>query len=97
MPVFHFEKISPPVRRARFRRLHKKQRGVIVQILDRFVEARVKRALQEEKGVIAAQRRHQPADRALSMRFSACAAAGCSSPRSGDAAPAPARARDRRR
>jgi hypothetical protein len=31
----------------------KKQRGVIVQILDRFVEARVKRSLREKKGVIA--------------------------------------------
>jgi hypothetical protein len=30
----------------------KKQRGVIIQILDRFVETRVKRSLLEEKGVI---------------------------------------------
>jgi len=50
-----FEKISPPVRRGPILSIEKKQRGVIVQILDRFVEARVKR--REEKGVIA---RHQP-------------------------------------
>ena len=32
---------------------NKKQRGVIVKMLDRFAEARVKRPLKEEKGVIA--------------------------------------------
>ena len=57
MPVFTFEKISPPVRRGPIPSIDKKQRGVIVQILDRFVEARVKRAMREEKRVIA---RHQP-------------------------------------
>jgi hypothetical protein len=62
MPAFSFEKISPPVRRGPIPSIEKKQRGVIVQILDRFVEARVKRTLREEtmreeKGVIA---RHQP-------------------------------------
>jgi hypothetical protein len=50
MPAFTFEKISPPIRRGPLPPIAKKQRGVIVQILDRFVEARVKR---EEKGVIA--------------------------------------------
>ena len=54
MPAFTFEKISPPIRRGPVPPIVKRQRGVIVQILDRFVEARVKR---EEKGVIA---RHQP-------------------------------------
>jgi hypothetical protein len=49
MPVFTFEKISPPVRRGPLPPIVKKQRGVIVQILDRFVEARVKRTLREEK------------------------------------------------
>jgi hypothetical protein len=39
----------------------KKQRGVIVQILDRFVEARVKRALREDKGVLA-RRQSKPTD-----------------------------------
>ena len=53
MPAFTFEKISPPVRRGPIAPIVKKQRGVIVQILDRFVEARVKRTRREEKGVIA--------------------------------------------
>jgi hypothetical protein len=55
MPAFTFEKLSPPVRRDPVAPIaNKKQRGVIVQMLDRFVEARVKRTRQEaEKGVIA--------------------------------------------
>jgi hypothetical protein len=53
MPAFSFEKISPPVRRGPVPSIVKKQRGVIVQILDRFVEARVKRTLRVKKGVIA--------------------------------------------
>jgi hypothetical protein len=57
MPAFTFEKISPPVRRGPIPSIAKKQRGVIVQILDRLVEARVKRSMREEKGVIA---RNQP-------------------------------------
>ena len=60
MPAFSFEKISPPVRRGPVPAIVKKQRGVIVQILDRFVEARVKRSMLEEKGVIA--RRRKPPD-----------------------------------
>ena len=55
MPAFTFEKISPPLRRGPVPAIVKKQRGVIVQVLDRFVEARIKRTL--EKGVIA---RHEP-------------------------------------
>ncbi|MHB8271331.1 hypothetical protein [Bradyrhizobium sp.] len=51
MPAFTFEKISPPVRRGPIPPIVKKQRGLIVQILGSFVEARVKR--REEKGVIA--------------------------------------------
>jgi hypothetical protein len=61
MPAFTFEKISPPIRRGPIPSIVKKQRGVIVQILDRFVEARVKRSLREEKGVIA-RRQHKPPD-----------------------------------
>jgi hypothetical protein len=62
MPAFTFEKISPPIRRGPLPPVVKKQRGVIVQILDRFVEARVKRTMRdEEKGVIA-RRRHRPPD-----------------------------------
>jgi hypothetical protein len=55
MPAFTFEKISPPVRRGPIAPIVKKQRGVIVQILDRFVEARVKRTLIREKGVTRRQ------------------------------------------
>jgi hypothetical protein len=53
MPAFTFEKISPPIRRGPIPPTAQKQRGVIVQILDRFAEARVKRGLREKKGVIA--------------------------------------------
>jgi hypothetical protein len=53
MPAFTFEKISPPVRRGPIPPIVKKQRGVIVQILGRFVEARVKRNLRAEKRVVA--------------------------------------------
>jgi len=54
MPAFTFEKISPPVRRGPIPPIVKKRRGVIVQILGRFVEARVKRTRRgQEKGVIA--------------------------------------------
>jgi hypothetical protein len=48
MPAFTFEKISPP-RRGPIAPIVKKQRGLVVAILDRFVEARVKR---DEKRVI---------------------------------------------
>jgi hypothetical protein len=53
MPAFTFEKISPPVRRGPVPAIEKKQRGVIVQIIDRFVETRVNRTLRKDKGVIA--------------------------------------------
>jgi hypothetical protein len=53
MPAFTFEKISPPVRRGPLPPIAKKQRGVIVKILDRFVEARVKRDSRKDKGVTA--------------------------------------------
>jgi hypothetical protein len=51
MPAFTFEKISPPVRRGPIPPIVKKQRGLIVQILDSFVAARVRTT--QEKGVIA--------------------------------------------
>ena len=51
MPAFTFEKISPPVRRGPIPPIVKKQRGLIVQMLESFVEARVKRT--QKKGVIA--------------------------------------------
>ena len=50
MPAFTFEKISPPAGRGPIAPIVVKKRGVIVKILDRFVEARVKR---DEKGVVA--------------------------------------------
>jgi hypothetical protein len=59
MPAFTFEKISPPVRRGPLPPIVKKQRGVIVQILGRFVEARVKRSMKKGKGVVA---RRKPSD-----------------------------------
>ena len=57
MPAFTFEKISPPVRRGPVPPIATKQRGVIVQMLDRFVEARVKRTRHGDEGVIT---RHEP-------------------------------------
>ena len=51
MPAFTFEKISPP-RRGPIAPIVKKQRGLVAVILDRFVEARVKRSvIQERRGV----------------------------------------------
>ena len=60
MPAFTFEKISPPIRRGPLPPIAKKQRGVIVQILDRFVEARVKRTLREDKAIIARREQRLP-------------------------------------
>jgi hypothetical protein len=59
MPAFTFEKISPPADRGLIPPVaNKKQRGVIVQILDRFAEARVKRTLKAEK--VVARSPHSP-------------------------------------
>ena len=56
MPVFTFEKISPPIHgvasssiAASSAPATEKPRSVIVQFLDRFVEARVKRTVISEK------------------------------------------------
>ncbi|WP_431014939.1 hypothetical protein [Bradyrhizobium pachyrhizi] len=49
MPAFTFEKISPPVRRGPIAPVEQKQRGVIVQMLDRLVEARARRAANQDK------------------------------------------------
>jgi hypothetical protein len=49
MPAFTFEKISPPVARVSNPPAEKKPRGVIVQILDRFVEVRGKRILKSKR------------------------------------------------
>ena len=49
MPVFTFEKISPPLRRVPAAQpAAEKPRSVIVQFLDRFVEARVRRVAHSE-------------------------------------------------
>ncbi len=48
MPAFTFEKITPPVRRSPLPAAEKKPRGRIVQLLDRFTEARGKRALRKQ-------------------------------------------------
>jgi len=60
MPAFTFEKISPPIRRGPVPPIAKKQRGVIVQILERFVEARVKRTLRADKAAIARREQRLP-------------------------------------
>jgi hypothetical protein len=57
MPAFTFEKISPEKAPASSGRApvapvaNKKQRGVLVQVLDRLAEARVRRSLKNGKGV----------------------------------------------
>ena len=56
MPVFTFEKISHPVR-APIAPAARKQRGIIVQILDRLGEARVRRSLREDKAANMAGKR----------------------------------------
>jgi hypothetical protein len=57
MPAFSFEKITPPAPRTPVAAtaVVRKQPGVIVQMLDRFVEARVKR-VRAEKGKPAPKR-----------------------------------------
>jgi hypothetical protein len=60
MPAFTFEKISPPSRRGPVPPAAKKQRGIIAQILDRFVEARIKRSVREEKPTTVRRRRRRP-------------------------------------
>ena len=52
MPAFTFEKISPPVRRGPIPPIVKKQRGLIIQLLDSFVGAGAKKSSPEEQGVI---------------------------------------------
>ena len=63
MPAFTFEKISPPAPSSGPIPpvVNKKQRGVFIKILDRFAEARIKRSLKEEKGVIAGNP-HRPSE-----------------------------------
>ena len=62
MPIFTFEKISPPIDPRPIPPVaNKKQRGVIIQMLDRFAEARIRRMQGEDtKGVIARNPRRIP-------------------------------------
>jgi len=61
MPAFTFEKISPPASRGPTPPIaNKKQRVVLIQILDRFAEARIKRSLKEEESAIARASRRSP-------------------------------------
>jgi len=57
MPVFTFEKISPPMRRVSASPAAEKPRSVIVQILDRFVETRAKRKISADKAGKPRQRK----------------------------------------
>jgi hypothetical protein len=60
MPVFTFEKISPPMRRVSASvsaPAAEKPRSVIVQILDRFVETRGKRKISADKAGKPRQRK----------------------------------------
>jgi hypothetical protein len=61
MPSFTFEKISQPIHGEAAPATQEKHRGVIVALLDRFAEARVKRTLRGEKGVNA-RRAPKPQD-----------------------------------
>jgi hypothetical protein len=60
MPAFTFEKISPPVRPGPIPPIVKKQRGLIVQILDSFVAARGNKTTREDEGVIARGEQNPP-------------------------------------
>jgi hypothetical protein len=64
MPAFTFEKISPPDPVApsenNIPSIEKKQRGVIVQIVGRFVEKRVERAQRVEQSIIARREQREP-------------------------------------
>jgi hypothetical protein len=51
MPAFTFEKISPPIRRGPIPAIAKKQKGLIGLILERFVDAKVKRTLRRKNKI----------------------------------------------
>jgi hypothetical protein len=60
MPAFSFEKILPPTSHAPVPPVEKKQGGVIVQILGRFVEARAERSERVEKSIIDRREQREP-------------------------------------
>jgi hypothetical protein len=60
MPVFTFEKISPPTRRAAASSsASEKPRGVLTQLFDRFAEARARRANSSDEKAAEPQPRQQ--------------------------------------
>jgi hypothetical protein len=62
MPVFTFEKISPPMRRAPASSSPaEKPRGVLTQLLDRFTEARAKRLNSRDKAAQLRPRKQKSA------------------------------------
>ena len=61
MPAFTFEKIAPPAGHTPPSPAPQKQRGMIGQMLERFVEARVKRGADRARGVFA-RRKPKSAD-----------------------------------
>jgi hypothetical protein len=62
MPVFTFEKISPPMRRvtasSSSTSAAEKPRGVLPRLLDRFAESRAKRKVGAEKAAQPKPRKH---------------------------------------
>jgi hypothetical protein len=56
MPAFMFEKIEPPAPDGPVLPAAKAQRSVFVQLLDRLVETRLKRRLDEEGAVSREQK-----------------------------------------
>jgi hypothetical protein len=62
MPAFTFEKIAPPTSRdpSPVPPIEKKPRGVIVQVLERFVEKRVVRSQRVENGIVARSEQREP-------------------------------------
>jgi hypothetical protein len=67
MPAFTFEKISPPISSGSVAPTQKnvdpnqkRQRGVIVQMVGRFVEKRAERAQRVEASIIARREQREP-------------------------------------
>jgi hypothetical protein len=56
MPAFMFEKIVPPVPPGPVSGA-KAHRGVLIKLLDRLVEARIKRALREEEAAVTREQK----------------------------------------
>jgi len=56
MPAFSFEKIQPPAPDGPVPPAAKQHRGVFVQLLDRLVETRLRRTLDEESAIAREQK-----------------------------------------